>query len=281
MLNKKIVFIVFFLILMTSFVICVYHNTIPLQNNQLSSSQLNQNAKPETSLAYKLNAAKVTKDEMDSKMFSSKYIIEKELQEKHIDFSSVDINEDIITINLIRQEDIDQAAETIEEITVLTFKEEMSETEKEEVRQQFREFDGMELNDKDLEMLFYKETGLDGRHIENAEVYFNPDICQGALYNFLELDGMESSNNLVDCPPQVIIYFNEDGKKIFSDLTSRNVNKKIAVFINDSPISIPRVTEPITDGKAIIDGNFSYENAKNLAEKFRSGVLAASLTPIK
>ncbi len=73
--------------------------------------------------------------------------------------------------------------------------------------------------------------------------------------------------------PQVNLTFNEEGKKLFADITSRNVGKPVAIFLDGSPISIPTVQQAITGGSAVITGNFTLPEAKQLAQRLNSGAL--------
>jgi preprotein translocase subunit SecD len=72
--------------------------------------------------------------------------------------------------------------------------------------------------------------------------------------------------------------FNNEGKKLFADITSKNIGKRIAIFLDGQAISAPVVQTAITDGTAIISGNFTPEDAKQLATRLNSGALPV---PIK
>ena len=78
--------------------------------------------------------------------------------------------------------------------------------------------------------------------------------------------------------PQVGLEFNSEGAKIFEDLTSRNVGKRIAIYLDGSPISAPTVNGAISGGKAQITGNFTYNEAKQLVQRLNAGALPV---PIK
>ncbi len=76
----------------------------------------------------------------------------------------------------------------------------------------------------------------------------------------------------------VRLEFNDEGTKLFSDLTTQNVGKRIAIFLDGQIISAPTVQNAITDGVAIITGNFTAKEAKELATRLNSGALPV---PIK
>jgi protein-export membrane protein SecD len=94
-------------------------------------------------------------------------------------------------------------------------------------------------------------TQLTGRYLDKAQLQF------------------DTNTHL----PQVGLTFNEEGKKMFADLTTQNVGKTIAIFLDGHPISTPVVREPIRDGKAVISGRFTPTEAKTLAQDLKYGAL--------
>ena len=59
--------------------------------------------------------------------------------------------------------------------------------------------------------------------------------------------------------------FTEAGKEKFAQITKENVGKKMGVLIDGKLIMAPIIRAPILEGKAIIDGNFSEEEAEKIA----------------
>lgn len=78
--------------------------------------------------------------------------------------------------------------------------------------------------------------------------------------------------------PNVALSFDDDGKKIFAELTQRNIGKPIAIFLDGTAISVPTVQTVITEGRAVITGNFTLREAKLLAQRLNAGALPV---PIK
>ncbi len=68
-----------------------------------------------------------------------------------------------------------------------------------------------------------------------------------------------------------------EGARIFSDVTSKNVGKILAIVLDKKVISIPRINSAITDGKGIIEGNFTLDSANELAVQLRYGSLPIPL----
>lgn len=73
--------------------------------------------------------------------------------------------------------------------------------------------------------------------------------------------------------PIVTLAFNDKGKEQFAELTRNNVQKRIAIFLDDVLISAPTVQTEISDGNAIIEGDFTLDQAKNLKIQLNSGAL--------
>lgn len=77
---------------------------------------------------------------------------------------------------------------------------------------------------------------------------------------------------------QVGLEFSDEGSKLFANITERNVGKPVAIFLDSSIITAPRVDEKITQGKAVITGDFSLAEAKQLSQRLNAGALPV---PIK
>jgi len=78
--------------------------------------------------------------------------------------------------------------------------------------------------------------------------------------------------------PVVSLDFSPEGGKKFAEVTSRNVGRRVAIFLDERIISDPVVEEPITSGEAIIRGNFTVAEARDLSIKLNAGALPV---PIK
>lgn len=79
----------------------------------------------------------------------------------------------------------------------------------------------------------------------------------------------------------VELNLNENGKEKFAKATEENVGKQIAIIYDEAEISSPRVNEAITGGQAYITGNFTYEEADNLAATIRIGGLKLELEELR
>ena len=99
--------------------------------------------------------------------------------------------------------------------------------------------------------IIFVPTELNGRYLASAQIQFEPTTNQ----------------------PYVEIVFNDEGAKLFEQLTEQNVDKRIAVYLDGAPISIPVVREKISGGQAQITGQFEPEEARLLAQRLNSGAL--------
>lgn len=78
--------------------------------------------------------------------------------------------------------------------------------------------------------------------------------------------------------PYVSIELNNDGAEIFSDVTGNNLRRRLAIVLDGEVSSAPVIKEKIPSGRAQISGNFSVQEAKDLALILRAGALPA---PVK
>jgi protein-export membrane protein SecD len=105
--------------------------------------------------------------------------------------------------------------------------------------------------------IFYvlsKESPITGALLKKAHVGYNP----------------ERGNE-----PIVSIEFNSIGAKKFREMTEKNLNKQIAIVIDNEVITAPMVGVVIPDGKAFIQGKFSITQAQELVLLLESGSFAA------
>ncbi|KKP91974.1 MAG: Protein translocase subunit SecD [Parcubacteria group bacterium GW2011_GWA2_36_10] len=108
----------------------------------------------------------------------------------------------------------------------------------------------------DLAASTWDLTALGGKNLKKAALDFDPNTNQ----------------------PLVALEFDDTGKDLFGQITQANVGKPVAIFLDGAVISAPTVQEAITDGKAVISGNFTVKEAKDMVRRLNSGALPV---PIK
>ena len=101
----------------------------------------------------------------------------------------------------------------------------------------------------------WESTGLTGKQLKRATA----DIQQGSA---------SIGGDVV-----VRLQFDEEGTKLFSDITTANIGKQVAIFLDNQVLSAPTVQNPITNGEAVITGSFTADVAKELATRLNSGAL--------
>ncbi len=103
---------------------------------------------------------------------------------------------------------------------------------------------------------FTKKTDLTGGDLRRAQVTFDQNTGKS----------------------QVSLEFTGEGAKKFGDITGRNVKQPVAIILDDQIISAPVVQQAITDGNAVITGDFTLDESKQLTIALNAGALPV---PIK
>lgn len=155
-----------------------------------------------------------------------------------------------LIVELAGVRDINSAIKLIGETPYLEFREVRPEEERNAILEAQKKGEHM------LEDPYFIPTPLTGRHVKRAEVIFDPTTFQ----------------------PQISLELNDDGALMFAEITKRNVDKQLAIYLDGAPISAPTVREEITGGRAQITGNFTPQDAKDLVGRLNAGALPV---PIK
>lgn len=100
----------------------------------------------------------------------------------------------------------------------------------------------------------WQETGLSGKNFVRADV---------------QVDQLFQ--------PYVTIQFDEEGAQLFKEITERNLNKQVAIFVGGDLISAPTVQSVIPDGNAQITGSFTQDEARDLARDLNTGAIPAPI----
>src|SRR3954469_3354365 len=84
-----------------------------------------------------------------------------------------------------------------------------------------------------------------------------------------------------DGRPDINITFNTAGARRFGRVTQENVNKPLAIILDDKILSDPNINEPILGGRAQIMGSYTVQGAHDLAVSLASGKLPVKLNVIE
>ncbi|MDI6713963.1 MAG: protein translocase subunit SecD [Thermodesulfovibrio sp.] len=117
---------------------------------------------------------------------------------------------------------------------------------------------------------------------ETGEVYKRPYIVKKDV--LLTGDLLAEAHVSIDQrfnEPYVSLRFNDAGAKIFEEITGKYVKRRLAIILDGNLYSAPVIQEKIEGGNAQISGNFTLEEAKDLAIVLRAGALPAPVNLIQ
>ncbi len=107
--------------------------------------------------------------------------------------------------------------------------------------------------------LIPKKTNLTGKDLKSTSVVFDPNSGK----------------------PQVQLIFTNEGSKKFADITGRNINKTLAIVLDNQLIESPTVNQQIVGGNAVITGNFTTQTAAALSTQLNAGALPVPLVQLE
>ena len=113
-------------------------------------------------------------------------------------------------------------------------------------------------NDPDIKYLIEKKSQVGGENLIDANASFDP--TEGHAVSFR---------------------FDTTGAQKFGRVTTENIGKRFAVLLDGVVITAPVIRSAITGGSGIITGNFSSQEATDLAVLLRAGALPAPLNIIE
>ncbi|HEY1074969.1 MAG TPA: protein translocase subunit SecD, partial [Patescibacteria group bacterium] len=77
--------------------------------------------------------------------------------------------------------------------------------------------------------------------------------------------------------PIINLVFTDEGADKFYAITSRNVGKPLAIFLDDSPLQVATVQQAISGGQAQISGSFALPEAQETVRLLNAGALPVPL----
>ncbi|MBZ9577569.1 protein translocase subunit SecD [Patescibacteria group bacterium] len=221
-----------------------------------------------THLLYEADLSNIEKEDYSSAMQGLRDIIERRVNLFGVTEPVVQTQETAGQHRLVAElAGIKEPAEAIKMIgqtPFLEFREQRTEEETQIILDKQKELEGLTYEEAQkienwelaLEDPYFISTTLTGKYLERADLGFNQQT------------GV----------PLISLQFNDEGAEIFEQLTSQNVGKILAIFIDGIPISTPVVQEAISGGRAQITGDFTVEEAKELVRNLNAGALPV---PIK
>ena len=212
-------------------------------------------------LLYEADLSKVAENEKNDAMDGIRDVVERRVNFFGVSEPLIQIaGGNRLIIELAGIKDVNQAIQMIGETPFLEFKEEAPNYQEllDEFQKKVDSGQAIELESLVLNEQLFIPTGLSGNHIKKAQIVFDPQTGQ----------------------PQVSLALNDEGAGLFADITKKNIGKRVAIYLDGLPISIPVVQTEINNGQAVITGGFSPQEAKLLATRLNSGALPVPISLI-
>ena len=224
-----------------------------------------------THLVYEADVNDVPSEDRHASMQGLRDIIERRVNIFGVQEPIVQIQESgghyRLVIELAGVKDPAEAIKMIGETPFLEFRTQRSEEEIERIlnlQKETIEISGQEdiANPENLQILFedpyFEPTILTGQYLKRADLSFDPTTYR----------------------PIVQLQFNAEGSEIFKQITTENVGKQVAIYIDNVLLSAPVVQEPIPGGQAQITGDFNMEWARDLVKNLNAGALPVPINLI-
>jgi protein-export membrane protein SecD len=126
-----------------------------------------------------------------------------------------------------------------------------------------------------------KDGKIDVKRLPQGITYFPGKENQDYLCEKVLLTGEALVDASVETDslgrPQISFKLNADGGKMFGIITGENVNRNLAIVLDDKVYSAPVIRGRIPGGSGVITGSFSDEEARDLALVLKAGALPAPL----
>ena len=208
-----------------------------------------------TQLTYKADISKVKGGDINDAMSSLRDVIEKRVNLFGVSEPIVQVeNPGVVSggvdhrliVELPGVTDIQQAVALIGKTPSLEFR---------LLRPEAKNFTADEINSKSIDEVF-ASTGLDGGYLDNAQLQFT-----------------SGGSGQLGGEPTVNLTFNSEGRDLFAKITREHKGEILAIFLDNQVISSPVIRDEITDGKAVISGGFTADEAKSLVRDLNYGAL--------
>jgi protein-export membrane protein SecD len=210
-----------------------------------------------THLVYRADVKNIASGEQASSLAAVRDVIERRVNLFGVSEPLVQVEKSgrewRLIVELAGVSNIDTAIKVIGETPFLEFREERPEAEQKAILEDIKNKGPRQQEDP-----YFSPTPLTGQYLKGAVVQFDQTTSQASV-------GLE---------------FNDEGGKIFAELTKKNKGKRIGIYLDGAPITAPVVNEEIKDGKAQITGTFTPKDAKELVGRMNAGALPVPITLI-
>lgn len=224
-----------------------------------------------THLVYRADVSEIDENEVKGAMQSLREVVETRINQFGVAETSVLVEEanfannqeNRLIVDIPGITDVEEAKAIIGKTPVLEFKTERPEgpekekllAEIEKIRAQIEAGETVDLSL--VEDPYFVSSGLTGRYLKRANVDFQQSGATQAGFG----------------EPIITLEFNQEGAKLFEVITSENIGKTVAIYLDGQLKTAPVVQTVINDGQAIITGDFTPEEAKQIARDLNFGAL--------
>jgi len=187
--------------------------------------------------------------------------------------------EDRLLVELPGVTNVEQAIQMIGQTPYLEFDEEREEADSQKIIDKIKEVQEAQEKGQDITTIedwalalqnpYFKATDLTGKYLTKAMVIFDQTTYKA----------------------QIQLQFNDEGDKLFAEITGRNIKKPLAIYLDGASIIdtngdgqidgqdlyAPIVQDKITGGKAVITGDISTQTANTIASRLNSGALPVKI----
>lgn len=208
-----------------------------------------------TELTYRADTSKVKSGDVGGAMSSLRDVIERRVNLFGVSEPLVSVenpgvvsgNSDYrLLVDLPGVSNIDQAVQLIGQTPTLNFM---------LLRPEAKNFTPEDLKTKTIADVF-SDTGLSGQYLDSAQLQFT-----------------NTGAGQIAGQPVVGITFNSQGRDLFAQITKEHKGEVLAIFLDGQIISEPTIQDAITDGKAVITGQFTADQAQALVRDLNYGAL--------
>ncbi len=204
-----------------------------------------------TSLVLRANMKNIPSDQKSAALNSAKTVIENRVNlfgvsEPLVKTSITNNNDYRIIVEIPGVTDVNQVRDLIGTTAQLNFWEEIASS-------------AAKIGSPDIVNMrgtYFKKTNLTGSDLKQTSVGFSQNTGK----------------------PEVQLVFTSEGGKKFADITQRTVGKTLAIALDNQFISTPRVNQAIEGGNAVIEGNFTSDEANQLSTELNAGALPVPLS---
>ncbi len=210
-------------------------------------------------LVYRADTSKVELGDISSSMQSLRDTIERRINLFGVSEPLVQVEEggvfnatqsdQRLIVELPGVTDVEEAVKRIGETPILEFKLLTKEGES-------KLKNSAPTDREELDRLFL-DTGLSGSMLKRASVQFDPNLAN---------------------KPIIGLRFNDEGSELFAKITKENTGSVLGIFLDGVLVEAPYIREEISGGEAVITGDFTLEQAKQVVRDLNYGALPMPVT---